>query len=174
MQLPDDLPAPADPRLRALLDVDLAMIDITDRLAERWNAHAAMHGVSGAQVKVLLSLRGDDAVPMSEVATRLDYDASNLTTLVERLRGRGLLERTEDPGDRRRKTLRLTPAGLKLRDAFWTSMTNSPGPMAGLSDTDLNHLARLLGRDPSQQQIALRNGQARPRQASPSPRPGCP
>ena len=111
MQLPDDLPAPADPRLRALLDVDLAMIDVTDRLAERWNAHAAMHGVSGAQIKVLLSLRGDDAVPMSEVATRLDYDASNLTTLVERLRGRGFLERTEDPGDRRRKTLRLTPAG---------------------------------------------------------------
>ena len=145
MQLPDDLPAPADPRLRALLDVDLAMIDITDRLAERWNAHAAMHGVSGAQIKVLLSLRGDDAVPMSEVATRLDYDASNLTTLVERLRGRGFLERTEDPGDRRRKTLRLTPAGLKLRDAFWTSLTNSPSPMADLSDTDLSRLARLLG-----------------------------
>jgi hypothetical protein len=33
-------------------------------------------------------------------------------------------------------------------------MTNSPGPMAGLSDTDLNHLARLLGRDPPQHQIA--------------------
>jgi DNA-binding MarR family transcriptional regulator len=101
--------------------------------------------VSGAQIKVLLSLRGDDAVPMSEVATRLDYDASNLTTLVERLRGRGFLKRTEDPSDRRRKTLRLTPAGLKLRDAFWTSLTNSPSPMADLSDTDLSHLARLLG-----------------------------
>ena len=150
MQLPDDLPAPSDPRLRTLLDVDLALLDIAGRLAENWNAHAAMQGVSGAQIKVLLSLRADDAVPMSEVATRLDYDASNLTTLVERLRGRGLLERTEDPNDRRRKTLRLTPAGLKLRDAFWTSLTSGSGPMAGLSHTDLKRLARLLGHGPSQ------------------------
>ena len=34
---------------------------------------------------------------------------------------------------------------MKLRDAFWTSLTNSPSPMANLSDTDLDHLARLLG-----------------------------
>lgn len=108
-----------------------------------------MHGVSGAQIKVLLSLRGDDAVPMSEVATRLDYDASNLTTLVERLRGRGLLERTEDVNDRRRKTLRLTPAGLKLRDGFWISLTSGSGPMADVSHVDLQHLARLLGCGPS-------------------------
>jgi len=145
VQLPDDLPAPTDPRLRTLLDVDLALLDIAARLVEHWNAHAAIHGVSGAQVKVLLSLRGDDAVPMSEVATRLDYDASNLTTLVERLRGRGLLERTEDANDRRRKKLRLTPAGLKLRDAFWNSLTSGSGPMADMSHTDLKRLARLLG-----------------------------
>jgi DNA-binding MarR family transcriptional regulator len=150
VQLPDDLPAPTDPRLRALLDVQLSLLDLAGRLAENWNAHAAMHGVSGAQIKVLLSLRGDDAVPMSEVATRLDYDASNLTTLVERLRGRGLLERTEDPNDRRRKTLRLTPAGLKLRDAFWNSLTSGSGPMADMSHADLQRLARLLGCGPAQ------------------------
>ena len=149
MQLPDDLPAPADPRLRTLLDVDLALLGIAARLVEHWNGHAAMHGVSGAQIKVLLSLRGDDSVPMSEVATRLDYDASNLTTLVERLRGRGLLERTEDVNDRRRKTLRLTPAGLKLRDGFWISLTSGSGPIADVSHADLQHLARLLGCGPS-------------------------
>jgi DNA-binding MarR family transcriptional regulator len=149
VQLPDDLPAPTDPRLRSLLDVQLAMLDLAGRLEENWNAHAAMHGVSGAQIKVLLSLRGDDAVPMNEVATRLDYDASNLTSLVERLRSRGLLERTDDVNDRRRKTLRLTPAGLKLRDGFWNSLTSGSGPMADMSHADLKRLARLLGREPS-------------------------
>jgi len=145
VQLPDDLPAPTEARLRTLLDVDLALLDVAARLVEHWNAHAAMHGVTGAQIKVLLALRGDDALPMSEVATRLDYDASNLTTLVERLRGRGLLERTEDASDRRRKTLRLTPAGLTLRDGFWSSLTSGSAPMADMSHTDLKHLARLLG-----------------------------
>jgi len=150
VHLPDDLPTPTDRRLRTLLDVDLALLDGAARLVEHWNAHAAMHGVSGAQIKVLLSLRGDDAVPMSEVATRLDYDASNLTTLVERLQSRGLLERTEDTNDRRRKRLRLTPAGLKLRDAFWSSLTSGAAPMANMSHADLKHLARLLGCGPSQ------------------------
>jgi len=144
VQLADDLPVPADPRLCTLLDVDLALLDVAARLVEHWNAHAAMHGVSGAQVKVLLALRADDAVPMSEVATRLDYDASNLTTLVERLRGHGLLERTENVDDRRRKTLRLTADGLKLRNQFWSSLTTGSAPLANKNHADLRSLARLL------------------------------
>jgi DNA-binding MarR family transcriptional regulator len=150
VHLPDDLPAPTDPRLRTLLDVDLALLDVAARLVEHWNAHAAMHGVTGAQIKVLLSLRGDDAVPMSAVASRLDYDASNLTTLVERLRDRGLLERTEDSTDRRRKTLRLTPTGLALRDAFWSSLTLGSAPLADMNHVDLRRLASLLGCRPSE------------------------
>lgn len=88
---------------------------------------------------------------MSEVATRLlDYDASKLTTLVERLRSRSLLARTDDPHDRRRKTLRLTPAGLTLRDGFWSTLTNGSAPMADKSHDDLKRLACLLGCSPPQ------------------------
>jgi len=39
-------------------------------------------------VKVLLSLVPGVAVPMRSLAERLDYDASNLTTLVDRLQRR--------------------------------------------------------------------------------------
>lgn len=148
MQLPDDLPQPENARLRTLLEVDLALLDIAGRLIENWNIHAARHGVSGAQIKVLLCLRKDDAVPMSVVAIRLGYDASNLTTLVERLRGLGLLERTDDATDRRRKRLRLTPGGLALRDAFWNSLASGSTPLAGKSHADLKHLARLLKSEP--------------------------
>jgi hypothetical protein len=41
-------------------------------------------------------------------------------------------------------------AGLKLRDAFWNSLTSGSGPMADMSHTDLKRLARLLGWGPSQ------------------------
>lgn len=144
VQLPDDLPVPGSPRLCTVLDVDLALLDIAERLARHWSAHAAAHGLSGSQIKVLLALHGDDLVPMREVAARLDYDASNLTTLVERLRDRGLLDRTDDPADRRRKTLRLTDAGRELRDKFWTSLTTDDGPFAGMNHADLQRLDALL------------------------------
>ena len=65
---------------------------------------------------------------MREVATRLEYDASNLTTLVERLRDRCLLDRSDGPDDRRRKTLRLTSAEPAMREAFWISLTSDSGP----------------------------------------------
>lgn len=144
MRLPDDLPAPDDPYLRTVLEVDLALLDLVGRLAAHWTSHASANGLTGAQIKVLLALRADDAVPMREVAARLDYDASNLTTLVERLRDRGLLDRLDDPADRRRKTLRLTPAGLTARDRFWTGLTTDPGPLTGITHPDLRQLAALL------------------------------
>ncbi len=93
---------------------------------------------------MLLALYGDDLVPMPEVAARLDCDASNLTTLVERLLDRGLLDRGDDPADRRRKTLRLTDAGRELRDEFWSSLTTDAGPLAHMNHTDLKRLDALL------------------------------
>jgi len=144
MRLPDDLPDPDDPYLRSVLEVDLALLDLAGRLTAHWTAHASANGLTGAQIKVLLALRADDAVPMREVAARLDYDASNLTTLVERLRDRGLLHRLDDPIDRRRKTLRLTPTGLALRDRFWSGLTTDAGPLTGITHPDLRQLATLL------------------------------
>lgn len=69
--------------------------------------HAAAVGLSGAQVKVLLSLVPGEGVPMRDLAERLDYDASNPTTLVDRLQRR-----------RRVKALILTPEGEQLRQTF--------------------------------------------------------
>jgi hypothetical protein len=42
-----------------------------------------------------------EATPMRRLAQQLDYDASNLTTLVDRLAARGALERQADFADRR-------------------------------------------------------------------------
>jgi DNA-binding MarR family transcriptional regulator len=58
-----------------------------------------------------------EAIPMRKLAQQLDYDASNPTTLVDKLAGRGALERQADPADRRVKALALTagPSGLTRR-----------------------------------------------------------
>lgn len=144
MRVPDDLPAPGTERLRLVLDADLRLLALADRLRQQWAAHAAALGLPNAQLKVLLTLRPGEAVPMRSLAAQLDYDASNLSTLVDRLHRRGAVERLADPRDRRIKALKLTVDGERLRATFWRALGDDPGPLAPLGETDLRTLATLL------------------------------
>ncbi len=63
------------------------------------------------RVLVFLSLRER---PASDVASLLDVTPSTVTSVVDGLVGRGLVERRPDTTDRRRVALSLTPAGEHL------------------------------------------------------------
>jgi DNA-binding MarR family transcriptional regulator len=139
-----DMPSPDDGYLALVLDADLRLLDAADRLRQHWAAHAAALGLTPTQVKVLLRLTPGEAIPMRKLAQQLDYDASNLTTLVDRLAGRGALERQADPSDRRVKALVLTPEGQRLRDQFWHNLVTDAGPLTPLREPDLRALAQLL------------------------------
>jgi DNA-binding MarR family transcriptional regulator len=141
-----EMPAPADEYLATVLGVNLQLLAIADHLRQHWAAHAAALGLTAAQVKVLLRLAPGEATPMRKLAQQLDYDASNLTTLVDRLAARGALERQADPADRRVKALVLTPAGERLRDQFWQNLVSDPGPLTALPQSDLRTLNSLLTR----------------------------
>jgi DNA-binding MarR family transcriptional regulator len=144
MHLPADLPPPGTERLRVMQGVRLGLLTVAERLRQNWAAHAAAVGLSTAQVNALLTLKPGEAVPMRSLAARLDYDASNLSVLVDRLERRGVVERRPDPGDRRVKALALTPDGERLRAAFWKDLIEDPGPLASLDDPGLQSLAELL------------------------------
>src|SRR6266487_4925861 len=126
MRIPDDLPVPSSERLRSVLDVNLGLLATAERIRQHWGAHAAALGLSTAQVKVLLILEPGKAIPMRGLAARLDYDASNLSTLVDRMERRGAVERRSDPDDRRIKALILTGEGERLRASFWHGLVKDP------------------------------------------------
>jgi len=144
MRMPPDLPPPDTERLRLVLDVDLGLLELADRLRQHWAAHAAAAGLSVAQVKVLWTLQPGKAVPMRSLAALLDYDASNLSTLIDRLERRGTVERHLDTDDRRVKALVLTKHGEQVRANFWRDLVADPGPLAALTETDLRTFASLL------------------------------
>ncbi|HVT71289.1 MAG TPA: MarR family winged helix-turn-helix transcriptional regulator [Trebonia sp.] len=144
MHAPADLPPPSSERLQLMLGAKLSLLSAADGLRQNWAAHAAAVGLSPAQVTALLTLVPGEAVPMRSLAARLDYDASNLSVLIDRLERRGAVERRTDPGDRRVKALALTPEGERLRAAFWRALTEDPGPLAPLGDTDLRRLTQIL------------------------------
>jgi DNA-binding MarR family transcriptional regulator len=56
---------------------------------------------------------------MGDLAAFLGSSVSSTTSLVERLEGKGLAERTHDPVDRRVVMCHLTEQGRELIDRFW-------------------------------------------------------
>jgi DNA-binding MarR family transcriptional regulator len=87
---------------------------VFQRMKQHSARKAADYGMSVAQVRALYALR--EPLSMRELADQLFLDPSNLTALVDRLEGLGLVERQADAGDRRVKRLVITPRGVELSD----------------------------------------------------------
>jgi DNA-binding MarR family transcriptional regulator len=83
---------------------------------------------------------------MSALAGVLSCDASNVTGIVDRLEGRGLVERRGAEGDRRVKALATTRAGAALRRRLLERIARPPSVFDALPDSDRKELARILGR----------------------------
>ncbi len=98
------------------------------------------------QVYALRNLSTDRPVAMSELATLLGCDASNVTALVDKLESRGLVERRAADRDRRIKALLLTSAGGELKSRIHQRMQNPPPAIANLSLADQTALCDLFTR----------------------------
>jgi DNA-binding MarR family transcriptional regulator len=71
--------------------------------------------ISPTQYNVLRILRGSPAgLPCGEIASRMITRDPDVTRLLDRLEGRGLISRSRDAKDRRAVVARITPEGLKL------------------------------------------------------------
>ena len=117
-----------------------------DERPPRIPAVAAEFDLSPMGLKLLQALEPGSAVPMSVLAERLFCDASNVTGVVDRLEGRGLLERRDDPGDRRVKLIALTDEGASVRERVLERLYEPPEAIARLSRADQRTLRDVLRR----------------------------
>jgi MarR family transcriptional regulator, transcriptional regulator for hemolysin len=86
------------------------------RLARVWRREAdqalADHGLSQATAMPLMVLsRRGKCVRQGVLADEMGIEGPSLVRLIDLLQAEGLVERREDPTDRRAKTLHLTPTG---------------------------------------------------------------
>ena len=138
-------PSEPTPDQREVIEEIVALLFATNqRLQQHASARAAELDLTLAQAKVLVELAPGEAVPMRVLATRLNFDASNLTGLVDRLEARGALERRPHPNDRRIKSLVLTEEGLRLREEFRRRLFDYRGTFGALTLTQLLELRDLL------------------------------
>lgn len=77
-------------------------------------------GLSLAKMGALRALVGaNEPLPLGALAERIGCVRSNVTQLVDRLEGDGLVRRVPDPGDRRVRRAELTEAGRRAHAAGW-------------------------------------------------------
>ena len=103
-------------------------------------------GLAPMQAMALTSLEPDVPMPMSALAGLLMCDNSNVTGIVDRLEGLGLVERRPAERDRRVKAVGLTERGRAMRGVVQLRMSEPPPPLACLSDEDATALRDILQR----------------------------
>jgi DNA-binding MarR family transcriptional regulator len=98
----------------------------------RFMALASELALSPVQLHTLRLIEPGLEVPMSSLAGKLFCDNSNVTGIVDRLEGRGLIERRPAEHDRRVKLLVLTDEGEQVRAIATRQMSQPPPEIAGL------------------------------------------
>ena len=74
-------------------------------------------GLTHAEIQVLAHLAAEEAVPLLVLHRSFGHRRSTLTGVLDRLEGRGFVERRPQPGDRRATLVALTSAGREAAGA---------------------------------------------------------
>jgi DNA-binding MarR family transcriptional regulator len=133
-----------DPDRKASID---ALIEDFERLWRRVTGSHSMDfvgvDVTMSQAKVLHLVCIHPGSTMSWIAQQLHVTLPTVSGLVDRLVDHGLLERRDDPSDRRQVIVDLTDGGWQMigrvRDSGLGSLRSL---LERLSPTDLDHLSR--------------------------------
>ena len=112
------------------------------------NRTLRQHDLSAAGRETLAVLDGAEG-PLSPgvIAERLIVTAATITTVLDTLERRGMVERTIDQADRRRQIVSITPAGRDAVDAFLPQIVALQTElMRGFSEDERTQLTAYLDR----------------------------
>lgn len=115
--------------------------ELARRISDHVGSCASTLNLTEAQATALRELTG----PMTsrELARRMSCEPSNVTYVVDRLSGLGLIERQPHPHDRRARHLVLTEHGTKVRDRLLGVLVID-SPLEGLTPSEQHLLRDLL------------------------------
>ena len=103
-------------------------------------------GISMPQFGVLIQLRFRGNCSITDISERFEVTAPAASQLVDKLVHSGLVERAEDPSDRRAKQITLTAKGKAILEKGMNERYRWLGPLvASLSAKDGEKIADALG-----------------------------
>ncbi|MCC6008937.1 MAG: MarR family transcriptional regulator [Rhodobacteraceae bacterium] len=121
------------------------------RLSNRWeldqNRALAAYGLNSTMMRILSVLSGVDSLTINELSVFAIAEQSSTSRTVNQMVEAGLVSRSVEEGDQRRRAVMLTPAGLeRLRQADPLIRENVDRLIDGISPKDLEICNRVLAR----------------------------
>lgn len=119
--------------------------DVARFLRRRFEQHARGLGLTRSQWQVLAFLAPNPGIHQAALADMIDIEAITLVRILDKLEGRGLVERRQHPKDRRLWLLHLTPDAHPLLERMRElgELTRSEA-LAGIAEPEREQLSRML------------------------------
>ena len=127
-----------------------SIFDFIIATAPQRNRYLGETGLTPNDARTLQSLSSTEGRSMSALAEEWKLDASTVTWIVDRLEGKGLVQRRPHPSDRRSKLVMLTAKGARLMAKNAERMYVPPPELLALELSELTALRDAVARLPKQ------------------------
>lgn len=131
------------------LTASLTLLCVGTQLQEAFCAHFTRHRLSHGRFRVLVMLlrASDSGLSPAELAERTGVTRATMTGLLDGLAADKLLQRSENPQDRRQKQIVLTDKGRRLIERLLPDhFRRVTALMTGLRPDELHTLVQLLNK----------------------------
>lgn len=120
---------------------------LSRKISRTYNSECSNYGITATQSFVLLDLLDHDGSSVKDIAGRIQLDSPAVTGVIDRLLKEDLLQRVEDPSDRRSLQIFLTPKGLSLAGKLTPMLDEfNHNIQAGFNSDEVEILEKLLFR----------------------------
>jgi len=113
-------------------------------VAQMWVADGPRERTDRARRQLLSAIASNEPATLNQVAKSIARGAPAVSRSVETLVRAGLVERTQDPHNRRRLALRLTPEGRERLSAPTAGSSNLLLKLERLAHSELRALERAI------------------------------
>jgi len=145
---PDDQPFAGEPLPALAGRLGYLLKHAQLRLAELTASAMAPFGITGRQLAVLIAIDSRAPLSQQEVARRLGVDRTTMVLLIDELENKRLVQRRQDPGDRRKNVVALTGAGRTTLRAASSASAEAErlflGSLPGDEATQLRQALRVV------------------------------
>lgn len=133
-------------RQRLVQDVMESMASVREAFAHAHGPMFRKHGYGLPHLKVMMKMAdSNEGVSVSELSEKMSVTPGAITQFIDRLVDKGMVERFEDPKDRRIVRIRLTTkAKAKFQKIRGFYMEKTSEMFNNLSDDELKQLASIL------------------------------
>jgi DNA-binding MarR family transcriptional regulator len=121
--------------------------DVSRLYVQRFEQRAAVHGLTLPQCRALIYLANNEGISQVQLAELTDIEPMSLVRILDRMEADGLVERRNDPADRRARCLYLKARAKPLVDNIWqlVELTRREA-FAGMPKKQADLLVSLLGK----------------------------